>query len=367
MMSALGLLTACGSDARSGVGDPATSIPEAAPEGVVCEPGQIDGDLNTYTPAGYIDPELITQFEAEYGVEVVEDFYDSADTLLAKLQSGATYDLIVPSDRMVAIMIENGFLAELQKEALPNLTNLDPFFADPAYDPGGEHSVPYLWGTTGLGVDLEAVGESFPPSWGLIFDPELAAQYSGGVSLLDDERQAMGAALKYLGYSLNSTNEDQLLEAADLIATVKDRIVFGGGDFDETLVAGEVVVSQGDSDDFFTVFSPAEESLEHFSFVIPEEGAAVWVDNLTVPSSAEHPCSAHSFMNFLLEARNGAALANWAHRASPNAAAEQFILPEILENPSIYPPEEVLGRLEVIIETGDFESRYAEFFAIARS
>ncbi len=186
---------------------------------------EVDGDLNFYNWTEYIDPELVTAFETEYEVDVVEDFYDSNEAMLAKLQSGAVYDLVVPSDYMVGIMIEEGLLAEVQRDAVPNISNLDPFFADPAYDPGGVYSIAYQWGTTGLGVDMEVVGEDFEPSWALVFDPEMVSQYPGGVSLLNDPRETMGAALKYLGYSLNSTSEEELQEAADVIEAGQHRSI----------------------------------------------------------------------------------------------------------------------------------------------
>ncbi len=360
------VLAACGSD--EGGGDPGTTVPDTSDEMVACEADEVDGDLNFYNWTEYIDPELIAQFEAEYGVDVVEDFYDSNEAMLAKLQSGAVYDLIVPSDYMVAIMIEEGLLAGVQKDAVPNISNLDPFFADPAYDPGGVYSVAYQWGTTGLGIDMSVVGEDFEPSWALVFDPDLVSQYAGGISLLNDPRETMGAALKYLGYSLNSTSEEELQEAADLIAAVKEYIrAFDSDNFDETLVTGEFAVTHGYSGGYFTAIDDTEEGWDRFTYVIPEEGGTVWIDNMAVPTTSEHPCTAHTFMNFLLDAENGAALTNWNFYASPNAAAEEFIDPEILEDGTIYPSDELSERLEIITDTGDFEINYTDYFAIARS
>lgn len=370
VLAALALiLAACGTDEGGGDGvDPGTTVPDTGDGTTVCEVDQVDGDLNFYNWTEYIDPELVTAFETEYEVDVVEDFYDSNEAMLAKLQSGAVYDLVVPSDYMVGIMIEEGLLAEVQSDAVPNISNLDPFFADPAYDPGGVHSIAYQWGTTGLGVDMEVVGDDFEPSWALVFDPETVSQYPGGVSLLNDPRETMGAALKYLGYSLNSASEDELQEAADLIAAVKDSIAaFDSDNFDETLVTGEVAVSHGYSGGFFAAIEDSEEGWDRYTYVIPEEGGTVWIDNMAVPANAEHPCTAHTFMNFLLDAENGAALTNWVYYASPNEAAEEFILPEILEDETIYPSEELSERLEIITDTGEFEINYTDYFAIARS
>lgn len=368
LFAALSLVfAACGGDDEGG-GDGGSDTTAAGGDGeaAACEVGATDGDLNFYNWSEYIDPELITAFEEEYGVDVVEDFYDSNEAMLAQLQAGAVYDLIVPSDYMVGIMITEGLLAEVQKDAVPNIENLAPRFADPAYDPGGVYSVAYQWGTTGLGVDMEVVGEDFEPSWGLVFDPDLVSTYPGGVTLLNDPRETMGAALKYLGYSLNSTSEEELQEATDVIIAVKDYIAaFDSDQYDENLVTGEVAATHGYSGNFFAAFDDVD-GWDQYAYVIPEEGATVWIDNMAVPADAEHPCTAHTFMNYLLDAENGAALTNWNFYASPNEAAEEFILPEILEDETIYPSDELSEKLEIITDTGDFEINYTDYFAQAR-
>ncbi|MFQ5556330.1 MAG: extracellular solute-binding protein [Acidimicrobiales bacterium] len=176
---------ACGddSDEAGGSGDGAAS----------CAPGQTDGDLAFYNWSEYIDPELVSAFETEFGVSVTQDFYPSNEELIAKVQAGAVYDLIVPSDYMVSIMIDEGLLAPLQRGALPNIANLaDRFAGGLPFDPDAEYSVPYQWGTTGLGVDLGAAGGEVPHTWGLIFDAELSAQFAGSITLLDDPRETMG-------------------------------------------------------------------------------------------------------------------------------------------------------------------------------
>ena len=332
-----------------------------------CEVDQVDGDLAFYNWSEYIDPELISAFEDEYGVDVIEDFYDSNEAMLAQLQAGAVYDLIVPSDYMVGIMIDEGLLMALDQDAIPNMANLDEDFVNPPYDPNSEYTAAYQWGTTGLGVPMSVVGEDFEPSWALFFDPELTSTYGGGVSLLNDPRETMGAALKYLGYSLNSTSEEELQEAADLIAEAKANITaFDSDQYDENLVTGEVAVSHGYSGNFFTAFADTDDP-DNWAYVIPEEGGTVWVDNMAVPAVAEHPCTAHTFINYLLDAETGAALTNWNYYASPNAAAEEFILEEILTDETIYPSDDLMNKLEIIRDTGDFEIQYNDFYQLARS
>ncbi|HUG75781.1 MAG TPA: spermidine/putrescine ABC transporter substrate-binding protein [Acidimicrobiia bacterium] len=342
---------ACGGDDDAGGGD------------ATCEVDQTDGDLLLYNWSEYIDPDLLTAFAEQHGVTVSQTFYDSNESMLAQIQMGQAYDVIVPSDYMVTIMVDDGLIVELQRDAIPNLANLDPTFADPAYDPGGRYSAAYQWGTTGLAVDMDVVGEDFEPSWGLVFDPELAGQ--GGISMLNDPRETMGAALKYLGYSLNSTSLDELQEAADLVAAA-NITKFDSLQYTDDLINGEVAVSHGFSGTFFFVIDDVD-GWDRYAYFVPEEGGTVWVDNMSIPTNAEHPCTAHTFINFILDAENGAALTNWNYSASPNEAAEEFIDPEILEDESIYPSEESFERLEFIVDTGDFEINYTDYFSRARN
>ncbi|MGF1618887.1 MAG: spermidine/putrescine ABC transporter substrate-binding protein [Acidimicrobiia bacterium] len=359
------VLAACGdSDQESTT--TAADTPDDGPT-TACAVDEVDGDLSFYNWSEYIDPDLIAAFEEQYEVDVVEDFYDSNEAMLAQLQAGAVYDLIVPSDYMVGIMIEEGLLRSLDKDALPNLSNLDPDFVNPPYDSTGEYSVAYQWGTTGLGVNLSIVGEDFEPSWALVFDTSLTDNYAGGVSLLNDPRETLGAALKYLGYSLNTTNEAELQEAADVIAEAKANITaFDSDQYAANLVNGETAVGHGYSGGFFSAFA-ATDDLDNWVYVVPEEGGTVWIDNMAIPAVADSPCTAQTFINFLLDAENGAALTNWNYYASPNAAAEEFIDEEVLSDETIYPSEELREKLEIITDTGDFEINFNDFYQQARN
>lgn len=365
-------LAACGDDATPDTTDGGTDT--TAPgdggtettmgEGAECALDETDGNLNFYNWSEYMDPDLITEFEEQYGVDIVETFYDSNETMLAQIQAGVVYDLIVPSDYMVNIMIDEGLLMPLSMDAVPNVENLGDQFVNLPYDPEGAYSVAYQWGTTGLGVDISVIGEDFEPSWALVLDPDLTAGYPNGVSLLNDPRETIGAALKYLGYSLNETSEEALQEAADLIRAA-NVTTFDSDQYTDNLVNGEVAVSHGYSGNFFTVFFEVENP-DNYAYIIPEEGATLWTDNLAIPANAEHPCTAHTFINFLLDAENGARLTNWTYYASPNEAAEEFILPEILEDAAIYPDDATFEKLEAIEDTGDEEILFTDYFNIAK-
>lgn len=356
------LVAACGG---SGGGEELQAAIDA------CEPGQTDGDLNLYNWSEYIDPGLVEAFQTEYGVGVVETFYDSNETALAQLEAGgAPYDVIIPSDYMVSTMIGAELLARLNKDAIPNTANLNPTFASGLpFDPLAEYTAPYQWGTTGIGFSYEFVDPTNGVSWGVIFDPEISAPYAGKISLLNDERETLGAALKYLGYSVNTTSATELQAAADLIKATKDRIAtFDSDAYDDLLVSGDTVVAHGWNGGFFQSFDE-DDLWDEYGYAIPTEGGVAWVDNMAVPTTAEHPCTAHTFINFILDAERGAQLTNWTFYASPNLAAEEFILPEILEDPAIYPPEEMLtdGSLEFIADVGDMATEYADAFVEAKS
>ena len=338
---------------------------EAAATGA-CEVGQTDGDLALYNWSEYMDPDLVDAFEAEFGVSVNEDFYDSNEAMQPIVAAGGSgYDVIVPSDYMVSILIENGDLMPLVKDAIPNYANLAAEFASGLpYDPDGTYAAPYQWGTTGLGVDKAVTGEDFPRSWALVFDPAVAEQYgaAGSITLLNDPRETIGAALKYLGYSLNSTSEDELAEAKELVANAPIQ-AFDSDQYDELLAQGQSVIGHGYSGNFFVQFDEADDPSQ-YEYFVPDEGGTRWVDNMAVVGDAPHPCTAHTFINFILDAENGAALSNWNYYASPNGAAEEFIETEILDDPAIYPTD--LSKLEFISDTGDFEINYSDAFIEAK-
>jgi spermidine/putrescine-binding protein len=365
-LAALSLLAAaCGSDDDDAGGDDAadgaTEDPVGA--GTECEVGEVDGDLALFNWAEYIDPELLTAFEEQYDVSVTEDTYDSNEAMQPIISAGNSgYDVIVPSDYMVSILIANGDLQPLDKAAIPNYANLaDEFRSGLPYDPEGTYAAPYQWGTTGLGVDLAAAGGEVPHTWGLVFGPE-AEQFAGKITLLNDPRETIGAALKYLGYSLNSTSEEELAEARELVAN-SPVLAFDSDQYDELVAQGESIVGHGYSGNFFVQFDAADDPSQ-YEYFVPDEGGTRWVDNMAVVQDAPHPCTAHTFINFLLDPENGAALTNWNYYASPNAAAEEFILPEILDDPAIYPTD--LSKLEFITDTGDFETNYSDAFIEAK-
>jgi len=360
IVALLGILSvvaaSCGSDSE-----------EAAGDFKQCDAGETDGDLAFFNWSEYMDPDLITAFQDEFGVTVTEDFYPSNEEMFAKISPGGTgYDVIVPSDYMISILRSEALIQPIQKDAVPNHVNIADKFADPPFDPGNTYTQPYQWGTTGVGVDLGVTGPDIPLTWGLLFDADLAEQYglSGKISLLDDPRETMGAALKYLGYSLNSTSADELAEAEAVIADAVSRVAaFDSDQYSELVVAGETIAGHGYSGNFLWDF---EEGESEYTYFVPDEGGTVWVDGMAVLVDAPHPCTAFAFINFLLDAHNGAQLTNYNWYASPNGAAEEFIDQEVLDNQIIYPSAATMERLEFIEDTGEFEIEYTDALTRAR-
>lgn len=329
--------------------EPAAEAAEAGSDEVELAP-----ELSVYNWADYIDESILEKYEQEYGVEIIYDTFASNEDLLAKLQAGATgYDVIFPSDYMVTQMIDLGMLAEINHDNIPNLKNLDAKFQDPPNDPGNKHCAPYQWGTTGIAYRTDVFGDEVPDSWAYIFDPEQAQKWAeaGGINVLNDQRELIGSALKYLGYSLNDTDETHLQEARDLILAVKPYIKsFNSEDYDDSLmVPGEVILSHAwNGDAAQTIWKTADEETGEspWAFVVPKEGAFVYHESMCIPVTSTRKETAEHFINFILDAENGATITNYTYYASANAAAREFILPEILEDPSIYPSEEAFQKLE---------------------
>ena len=364
LLLALGL-SACGGAAQPEQ-PPAESSQAAAPtesgnQAAPAESGDaaalkegLAAELSVYNWADYIDQEILKNYEKEHGVKIIYDTFASNEDLLAKLQAGATgYDVIFPSDYMVAQMIELGLLAEIDQNNIPNLKNMDPFFLNAPYDPGNKHCVPYQWGTTGIAYSTKAFADNPPDSWSYLFDPEKAKKWAeaGGINVLNDQRELLGAALKYLGHSLNSKDEKQLEEAKNVILGVKPYIkTFNSEDYDDSLlIPGEVVISQAWSGDGFkAVLETTDEATgkSEWDYIIPKEGAMVWQDNGCVTATSQKKATAEHFLNYLLDAKVGAAITNFTYYASPNVAAKQYITKEVLDDPRIYPPEETLAKLE---------------------
>jgi spermidine/putrescine-binding protein len=340
---------------------PAEEVATEAPAAEV-EPAK---EIVFYNCSDYIDPEIYDLFEEETGITVVEDNFSSNEELLAKLQGGAAgYAVIVPSDYTVSIMAEEGMLAELDHDKIPNLKNLSEKFQNVPFDPGNKYCVPYQWGTTGIGYLDGEVEE--PTSWSIIFEPVEGSPTYGRTTMLDDVREAFAAALVYLGYDINTTDEAKMEEAKKLLIQAKPGLSgFDSDTFEDLLASGENLIAHGWSGDFLM----AQEDNENVAYTIPKEGGVVWVDNMCIPASAtpEEKLAAEMFIDFILRPDIGAMVSEYNWYASPNAAAEENLDEEFLTDPTVYPPEEVLEKLQYIKPLGEAESIYQRMWDVVKS
>lgn len=322
-----------------------------------CGGGRPGGDtelgstLNFYNWSYYIGEETIPNFEAEFNVRVQYDNYSNNDELLTKLQiGGAGYDLVVPSDYMVEIMGKMGLLAPLNFDNIPNFENIDPRFRNMPFDPENRYSIPYQWGTTGLGINTAFVKEHID-SWEVLWDEK----YAGRISVLDHMRSGIVPALKILGYSVNTTDQKELEEARDLMFQQKRLVrTYTSDTYIDLLKSGDIWIAQGWSGDIYQV---AKENPDVI-FVIPKEGSYVWVDNLVIPRRAPNKFTAETFINYLLRPEVSAEISNYTGYSSPNRAALGLIDPELLNDESLYPPDEVLERCEFLTDVGDATRLY---------
>ncbi|MCS7089844.1 MAG: spermidine/putrescine ABC transporter substrate-binding protein [Verrucomicrobiota bacterium] len=304
--------------------------------------------LHLFIWSEYIDPAIVAEFEREYQCRVILDLYEDTESMLARLTHGgdALYDVVVPSDNIVPVLIRRGLLAPLRHENLPNLRHLADRFRRPAYDPTHRYTVPYQWGTMGLLVRTHA-GNMPEATWGLLFDSK---RQPGPFVLLDSPRDMFAAALRYLGCSVNTTNPTDLRRARDLLIEARKRArgfdsSVGGMNKVLSGVARAAIVYSGEAARAMNVDT-------NLTYLLPREGSILWVDNLVVPARSPHRDLAEQFINFVLEPRRAARIAQYTRFATCNETARGHLQAEDLQNPAIYPPEEVLTRLEFLHDLG---------------
>jgi spermidine/putrescine-binding protein len=302
--------------------------------------------LHLFTWSDYTEETAVKEFERRLGVKVVTDTFGSNEELLAKLQGGAAgYDVVVPSDYMVSILIKQGLLAELDHAKIPNLAHVYPHLKGLYYDPQNTYSVPYLWGTTGIGYNADVVTPP-PKSWQVLWD----ARYKRKISLLNDEREVFGMALRAAGESLNATQPTKLEAAKARLMAQKPLVkTYTSENYDQLLVSGEVALAHGWSG---TIMRAAAER-PSIKYVIPQEGGTIWQDNLSVLKSSKHQEDAMTFINFMLDPQIAALTTAKVMYASANEEARLFLPREIAQNPAVYPPESVVARLEWIKDVGE--------------
>ncbi len=348
-------LAACGSHESA---QPTAQAP-AAPSAPPVE----DKILNVYNWSDYVAPDTIAAFEQASGIKVNYDVYSENETLETKLSAGKSgYDVVFPSARPFAQrQVKAGFYAALARDKLPNWSHLDPKVLKGLedVDPGNAHVMPYMWGTTGLDINVakvkQVLGEKAPlDSWALLFDPANAQKLAKcGISVLDDDQETFGAALIWLGRDPNAGSADEIEAVSKVYAAIRPYIrTFNNAEYKDALANGDVCVAMGYSGDIGQARDVAAEAATaagheapEIRYVIPREGAMRWIDVVAVPKDAPHPGNAMQFINYLLEPKVIAAISNSVGYANANQDATALVDAQITSDANVYPPAEVLAKL----------------------
>jgi len=342
---------------------PAATSPGAAAPSVAAPPAQpTSTELNLYGWTDYIPQQLLDEFTSQYGIKVNYDTYSSNEEMLAKLQAGAAgYDVVIPSDYTVAIMVQQDMLEAVDLAQIPNFANADARFVNQYFDPGNKYSVPYQWGTTALAYDKTNVPFE-PKSWADLWDP----QFANHLVMLDDSREVPGMALEVLGFDKNSTNPQELDQAKQKLIELKPNILLFNSDDPETsLITGEAwagLVYNGNA-------SLAHNEDENIVYICPTEGCGIWFDNLAIPKGAPHADAAMAFMNFVLEPKESVLITKEFPYSSPNAAGLEYMKtsdPAAYEVymgfPGTNPPADFVARAVPVKDVGDATGLYDQLW-----
>lgn len=319
--------------------------------------------LHLYNWNNYMSEETVKRFEGVCKCKVKQTYYSDNDELIAKLQAGGKgYDIMVPTMNAVEAQIKMQALQPLDHSRLPNLKNVMPQYLDTAFDPGNKFSVPYAMSITLMGYNDARIKEAGVPvdSWATIFDPAILAKIKGKVTVLDSQRELFGAALKYLGYSVNDTDEKHLQEAKAVILKAKPYwAAFNASSYIKELTLGNIWIAHGYSNDMFQADLDAQAAKRKFRIVhaLPKEGAVLALDSMVIHKSAPRPDLAHMFINFMLEGRNSADLTNMIGSGNPNQDAQQFIKPQIKQIKAVFPDPAAAKTLEMLKDLGAKQRR----------
>ena len=294
----------------------------------------------------YIGETTLEDFTSATGVEVQYDLFADNDELFAKLKNGNPgYDLIVPTNDYVERMIIAEMLEPLDHSKIPNIANVEPGFMQAAFDPGRKYSLPYMWGSIGVGYRKSAVS-SVPDSWADLYTSD---EYAGRIAMLSDGQNVFGMALKLMGKSLNDWSAENIAAAEAMLIAQKDNITaFAPDNGQDLLLAGEVDLAMEWNGDILQAMDEDDD----IGFVIPKEGGLLWEDTLCVPVGAPNPEGAHVLINFLLDAEVGRDLAEFIYYATPNAAAKALTSDDYQSNPAIFPPADAVALSEAAVYPG---------------
>jgi putrescine transport system substrate-binding protein len=316
--------------------------------------------VNVYNWSDYIDPQVLANFTKDTGIRVQYDTFDANETLETKLLAGKSgYDVVVPTGYFLERQIKAGVFATLDKSKLPNLVNAWPEISKrlAAYDPGNAHAVNYMWGTTGIGYNVNAVHQRLGANttidnWDVVFKSELIAKFADcGVMMLDSVDDIVPAALHYLKLDPNSTKPQDLDKAAALLAKISPSVrKFHSSEYINALASGEVCLVVGWSGDIKQAQKRAAEAKNtiEIGYAISKEGAQMWFDNLAMPKDAPHPAEAYAFIDYLMRPEVAAKNSNFISYANGNLASQKFVDKSVLDDRGIYPDAATMAKLYTV-------------------
>jgi putrescine transport system substrate-binding protein len=307
--------------------------------------------LSIYNWSDYIDDRTIPLFQALTSIRINYDVYSSNEDLLAKLRAGPSdYDIIVPTSDFIPTYRSLDLIEPLRQDLIPNLTNLDREFVETDYDPGNRYTVPWQWGTTGIGFNRRRVTEGMD-SWAAVFEP--AASARGRVSLLREVTDLIGCALIYLGKSPNSVADNDLAEVVKLLRAARPSLKkFTTDTYIDELAANETWLAQGWSGDVFQ----AQDTNPDVAYVIPKEGSLRFVDVMCIPKGAPHPANAARFMNYTLHPKVQARISKYVSYGTPVSLAKPLLPSDQVSDPAIYPPASI--KLSIVTLTGQKQQKW---------
>ncbi len=323
-------------------------------------------EVRVYNWSDYIDEELLTKFEEETGYDLIYDVFDSNEVLETRMLAGGSgYDVVVPTGDFLQRQIGAGAFQKLDKSKLSNIGNLWDVILErtESYDPGAEYSINYMWGTTGIGVNVgkvtELLGEDAPiNSMDLIFDPANMEKLAEcGVHFLDAPSEIIPAALQYIGEDPNAQDEETLAKAEPILQAVRPYVQkFHSSEYISALANGDICVAFGWSGDILQARDRAYEADNgvEIAYNAPVEGALMWFDQMAIPVDAPNPEGAHAFLNFILDAKNMAAASNYVYYANGNKASQPFLLEDVIGDTAIYPDA---ATLETLYTKGPYDAR----------
>ena len=355
------LLAACGGKppAAPPAGD-AAGAAAGAGQTPAAAAGMVDNGeeklLNVYNWSDYVDPTVLEDFTRETGIKVNYDVFDSNEVLETKLLTGNTgYDVVVPSASYMQRQIQAKVYQKLDKSLLPNLKNLDPEITQriASFDPGNEHSVNYLWGTSGVGFNVAKIKERMADapvdSFAMFYDPKVVSRFKDcGVTLLDAPPEVLGTVLIYLGKDANSEKAEDLAAAEKVLATIRPYVKYvNSSKYIEDLANGEVCLSLGWSGDVLQSRDRAREADKgiEIKYLIPREGAVMFFDMMAIPTDAKHPKNAHLFIDYLLRPEVAAKNSSFVNYANSNAVSWPLVAEEVRNDRGVYPAPEIKSRL----------------------